>query len=348
MAEVRNAPAGALDAAENSASRRAARDRAAAAVVAARLEERPASPPERVENLQLVGQAQGMLMGRRGLDAYDALRELAGLADRDRVELPDAARVIVATMPRAAQSSSPPSPGEAQHREGSVSMDEVGRRRHQRDGKPEDFGEYVGPVDSLGADPADDAERHSRESGDLVVRHEAADTDDAIADVRDDQASLDDQAAAVRDRAAEARDDRAARRDATAHDARSVPAFTADRRQARSDREEAAADRAEAVDDRGRARRDRKTARQGRQRASEDRNAATTTVAGLKMLLARAEENSEDMLLIGQAQGMLMDRRGLGASEALLEVCAQAGRDHSELREAAATLMDAARTANSR
>ncbi len=58
-------------------------------------------------------------------------------------------------------------------------------------------------------------------------------------------------------------------------------------------------------------------------------------MADLRALLARAEDSEEDMLVIGQAQGILMHVRGLNPGEALLELFAQATRDQSQLSGAA-------------
>ncbi len=75
--------------------------------------------------------------------------------------------------------------------------------------------------------------------------------------------------------------------------------------------------------------------RADRERAAGDLKAATEAVTGLKALLARAEDNAEDMLLIGQAQGILMENRGLDPAAALLELWAEATRDQVELGDVA-------------
>jgi hypothetical protein len=102
---------------------------------------------------------------------------------------------------------------------------------------------------------------------------------------------------------------------------------------------EAARDREKAVDDRGRARRDRKTSKQGRERASGDRDAAWDAVVRLRELLSEAEDNAEDMLLIGQAQGLIMKAREVSPAQALLELCARANRDESSLGEASRSIV---------
>jgi len=181
-------------------------------------------------------------------------------------------------------------------------------------------------------------EQHDGVGGEQQVEDELLDRDrtaqrqDEAADARDDQAKTADQASAERDRAAEGRDARATRRDVSAEEnPATVRSSSADRREARSDRAEAAQDRTDAVDDRGRARLDRRTAREGRERAVGDRAAVSEAVKRLRGLLADAEDDAEDQLLIGQAQGLIMQRRELGSAEALLELCAQAVRDDSSL-----------------
>jgi hypothetical protein len=51
--------------------------------------------------------------------------------------------------------------------------------------------------------------------------------------------------------------------------------------------------------------------------------------------LFRADEDTEAMIAIGQAQGMLMAARGAGPLEARLEISTRAARDMSELEDAA-------------
>lgn len=183
--------------------------------------------------------------------------------------------------------------------------------------------------------------RRGRRSG--ADRHLAAATsDDDAADARDQVAKSEDAAANLRDREAEARDDAATDRDKGAADPMVPdPPASVLRRRAAADREDAAHDRAGAVDDRGRASRDRKNAHRDRERAARDRAAATETVGELRALLDRAEENPDDMLLIGQAQARLMDERGLVAADAILELCTQAGREQVELRVVAERVVTA-------
>jgi hypothetical protein len=180
-------------------------------------------------------------------------------------------------------------------------------------------------------------ERHAdqnttRDGGEVVQlaqRDREAHQQDDIADARDDEARAADHDADTRDRAAEQRDAEAAAQDADALTATS-PAPSA-RRRARAAREEAAHDRELAVDDRSRARRDRKTSKQNRERASLDRSGAWDALAALRLMLNDAEDNAEDMLLIGRAQGIIMQERGVPPTQALLELCMQASQNDKSL-----------------
>jgi hypothetical protein len=186
-------------------------------------------------------------------------------------------------------------------------------------------------------------ERHADEdataAGGKVVRLAQRDRDahrqDDVADVRDLEAKAADHDADVRDRSAERRDAAAAARDADEWSAtHQHPVGSGERRRARRDREDAAHDREQAVDDRSRARRDRKTSQQHRERACEDRSAAWEALAALRLLINDAEDNAEDMLLIGRAQGIIMQERGLPPTQALLELCMQASQNENSLSSA--------------
>lgn len=167
---------------------------------------------------------------------------------------------------------------------------------------------------------------------DLAQRDREAHQQDDAADARDVEAKAADHDADVRDRSAEQRDAKATARDADTLNATS--ATPAVRRRARRDRESAAHDREQAVDDRSRARRDRKTSKQGRDRASGDRGAAWEALAALRLLVSDAEDSAEDMLLIGRAQGIIMQEGGLPPTQALLELCMQATQNDKSLAEA--------------
>ena len=210
-------------------------------------------------------------------------------------------------------------PGRPNAARGSAQVDELEQRRRRRKGQTAD-----GPPD---------------QEQDLGDRGLQAEREDVVADTRDDQAKVADRSADARDRAAEERDATADHQDARVGESVTTPESPAVRHRAREDRREAAHDREKAVDDRGRARRDRKTAKHGRDRASEDRGAAWDTVIRLRELLSEAEDNAEDMLLVGQAQGLIMKAREVGAAEALLELCARAIRDQSGLGEASRSIV---------
>jgi hypothetical protein len=192
--------------------------------------------------------------------------------------------------------------------------DELARRRRVRDDR-------TPPPDSRSV------------GDDLADRERVASADDQGAETRDDEARDSDSAAAARDRAAERRD-----RESDAQMADAPP--TEVRQRARHDRAEAAEDRVSSVGDRGRARQDRTTARSNRARAAADRSAAADAVAYLRELLDRAEDNSEDMLLIGQAQGKIMAAHGLDPGQALLEVFTRAANDGTELGPAALRIVE--------
>jgi hypothetical protein len=188
-------------------------------------------------------------------------------------------------------------------------------------------------------------ERHADEdtAGDggeviqLAQRDRDAHQQDDVADVRDVEAKAADHDADVRDRAAEQRDAKAAARDADTLNATS--ATPAVRRRARKDREDAAHDREQAVDDRSRARRDRKTSKLNRERASWDRGAAWQSLAALRLMVSDAEDDAEDMLLIGRAQGIIMQERGVPPTQALLELCVQASQNDKGLADASLNIV---------
>ena len=75
--------------------------------------------------------------------------------------------------------------------------------------------------------------------------------------------------------------------------------------------------------------------KEARIRASGDRIAAMEGVAYLRDLLDEAEDNAEDLLVVGRAQGMLMQQHDFGAAEALLAVAMRAARTHKDLKSAA-------------
>jgi hypothetical protein len=183
------------------------------------------------------------------------------------------------------------------------------------------------------------ADQDSTRDGGQVVhlagRDREAHRQDEASDARDDRATAADQAADARDRSADRRDAEAAALDAGVWAARNGhPADSSELHRALRAREDAAYDRELAVDDRGRARRDRKTSKQDRERASQDRGAAWEALAALRLMLNDAEDGAEDMLLIGRAQGIIMQERGLPPTQALLELCVQASQNDKTLAAA--------------
>jgi hypothetical protein len=180
-----------------------------------------------------------------------------------------------------------------------------------------------------------DTTRDGGEVVQLAQRDREAHHQDDVADARDVKAKAADHDTDVRDRSAERRDATAEARDAETWSAtHQHPAGSGERRRARNDREDAANDREQSVNDRSRARRDRKTSQQHRERASGDRGAAWEALAALRLLINDAEDNAEDMLLIGRAQGFIMQERGLPPTQALLDLCMQASQNDKSLADA--------------
>ena len=198
-------------------------------------------------------------------------------------------------------------------------MDELKQRRRRRD------------ASTVAADrsTAVDASERERESH----------RQDEAADARDDHATEADLEADARDRAADGRDATAEARDADAGASATTDDLPEDRRDARKDRADAARDRVNARADRSRAGRDRATSKQGRERASDDRGAAGTAMAEVRLLLAGAEDNVEDMLLVGRAQGLIMHERQLPPTAALLQLCAEASRNEASLGETSRSIV---------
>jgi hypothetical protein len=159
-----------------------------------------------------------------------------------------------------------------------------------------------------------------KEFDDLVQRDRAAARDDASAAARDVVAT-------EADRAADRRDQTARRSDTT--EPEDEPSVIA------KERTSAARDRSHAAADRKRARHDREDSEHDRWRAGEDRGAAHDAVSQLRGLLYRAQDDDEVMIMLGQAQGMIMAARDATPLEALLELSARAAKDGIELGAAA-------------
>jgi hypothetical protein len=77
--------------------------------------------------------------------------------------------------------------------------------------------------------------------------------------------------------------------------------------------------------------------------AGEDQGAAHDAVSQLIGSLYRAEDDDEVMILLGQAQGMIMAARDTTALEALLELSTRAAKDGTELGTAAQAIVRDAR-----
>jgi hypothetical protein len=170
------------------------------------------------------------------------------------------------------------------------------------------------------------ASRHPE--ADLGKRERVAAADDRAADERDNQAEAADQTAWVRDRLADQRDT-----ETEAMMAGAPPEML--RRRAADDREAAADDRASALDDRFDSHIARKRSKSERDRAADDRDALGSALAYVRELAEQAEDKAEHRLLIGQAQGRLMEAQGIEAAEALLEVFKEAARTNADLAQAA-------------
>jgi hypothetical protein len=159
----------------------------------------------------------------------------------------------------------------------------------------------------------------SQKPDDLEDRERQARIDDERAAKRDD-------VAAQADRAADQRDEAADRRNSILADQPTDPT---------EERSRAAEERSRAAGDRERARGDREASRSDRSRADDDRGAAHDAVSQLKGLIYRAEDDDEVMIVLGQAQGMIMAARDATPLQALLELSARAAKDGTELVAAA-------------
>jgi hypothetical protein len=71
-------------------------------------------------------------------------------------------------------------------------------------------------------------------------------------------------------------------------------------------------------------------------RAQRDREAAY-----LRDLLDEAEDSAEDLLMVGRAQGMLMQQHDVGSAEALLTVAMRAARERKNVQSAALGIVTA-------
>jgi hypothetical protein len=150
-----------------------------------------------------------------------------------------------------------------------------------------------------------------------------------LSDLRDTDANRRDLNAEVRDRYAEVRDHNAEVRDDKLS---GEPDPRGSRRRAAKDRAAAADDREASGDDRQHARGDREVSRW-------DRSVARQREEQLLQALRDTDDLAESTLLIGQAQGMLMEALHADPLEALIELGDRASQDHLDLQEAARRLI---------
>ncbi|GAC1611346.1 MAG: hypothetical protein NVS3B26_23600 [Mycobacteriales bacterium] len=141
---------------------------------------------------------------------------------------------------------------------------------------------------------------------------------DAAASGRDTAARARDDAARLRRTAADHRDAEAARRDRRSREVHDDgdPGFP-DRFLAGRDVDDAAGDRADALEDEQHARRDRQRASDDRQAAADERVRATRAADLAQREIAALREDGDTQTVIGQATGLLMAQRGIGADDAL-------------------------------
>ncbi len=122
-------------------------------------------------------------------------------------------------------------------------------------------------------------------------------------------------------------------------DSRPGDLLSVERVRARRDRQHSAQDRDSAAHDRSRALSDRYMSGSDRSHAADDRSAAERAMSWFREQLDRAEDDAEDMLVIGQAQGQVMQAQDVGAYEALMAVFNRAAKDGVELSAAAQSLI---------
>lgn len=175
--------------------------------------------------------------------------------------------------------------------------------------------------DELAAREADLAERErraARHGADPEVFARLATERDATAQQRDDDADARDLEAAERRQRAADRDVQASARDRRARQAHddADPGF-ANRFLSARDVDASAADRADALDDERAARQDRRRAREDREHAADDRARAAAAAGQARVDAADLQGQLRDRAVVGQAQGLLMARLGIGPDEAL-------------------------------
>lgn len=168
-----------------------------------------------------------------------------------------------------------------------------------------------------------------------------------MSDKRDDAASQRDRAGDARDLGAKARRVGAAARDdlASARDRRSrhaadeADAGFADRFLSGRDVDDSTGDRAAALSDERYAREDRSSARADRKHSRLARLEAAQTQVVTAREIASLRRALAGPTLIGQAQGLLMERLGIGADAAFRLLLREAQASNSELHTIARTLV---------
>lgn len=163
---------------------------------------------------------------------------------------------------------------------------------------------------------------------------------DKLADEWDRLAEAHDEAAAERDVVALDRDLRASNRDVAARGRTTdTDEGFPDRYLSAVDRDAAAGNRADAHDDRAAAARGRARAADGRDRAAHDRETALERTAGLEDEITGLRRALETRNVIGQAQGVLIERYRMDADEAFRALVRLSQHTHVRLHEVARRLI---------
>jgi hypothetical protein len=159
---------------------------------------------------------------------------------------------------------------------------------------------------------------------------------DRIADRYDEQAGRRDRSALGRDVSGSGRDQRA-----RAPQQDEDPGWS-DRFAAGADRDLAAGDRADSHGDRGRAHESRELAATDRRRAAVDRDRAARESGGQADEVRGLRAALESRHVIGQAQGLLMARYGVGSETAFAVLVRLSQTSNTKLRDLADQLVRAA------
>lgn len=156
---------------------------------------------------------------------------------------------------------------------------------------------------------------------------------DKLADDRDTLAALHDDRAGARDRSGLRRDVAGSTRDRRARAiAQDMDPAVADRSVAGEDRDLAAGDRSDSFDDRARSRQERERAAGDRERAGQEAAQQQDHLDGLRTAL-------ESRLVIGRAEGILMERHGISCESAFAVLARFSQESNRKLRDVAAELV---------